>query len=553
VKRSGSLLLLALLSCAPAAPRPAATPPAAAQTGVSAPQTRLAATGTAQRVVLLSFDGLGADALARQAGLSSFERAAREGAQARVIPVTPTATIPGHVAMLTGAEPQQSGIVSNRFHLPGTPPEQETRAMSVDPDVESIIEIARRSGKRVGAVPFPTIDNRTQRRSTDFGMAWSEPVTRGRVITLRRGDFKREWVPPTWTPRPQRRRSFSPVMRARLEWGVPQQTRIDVDLVAYDLTDDREENYDAIYLESGDFEAAPDAQGWFPISMPVAGATHGSWSKILAADRALSEVSVYWGPINRNEAWPASFRALLDEEAGVWPGAPDEQLDPQSFTEQARRLSEYLTRAQTLAIQRMPFDLLLAYQPVIDQSSHPYLGRNDAVVRQAFVAADRALGAINALLDPARDAFLVTGDHGLMRIEREIRVNRLLGDAGLTPQWRAFTAGYVAHIYGTGDPEPVVSLLTTSGYFERVEKKTADSHRNSGDIVAYALPGNALSSSNDSPAVRGREGGGQHGALSTHRELHTMLFASGAGVPKGSFGEIAQTSIARFVLELLGL
>lgn len=502
-------------------------------------------------MVLLSFDGLGADALAAQTGLPAFERAARDGASARVVPVTPTATIPAHVAILTGADPQQSGIVSNRFHLPGTPPEQETRAMSIDPDAQSIIEIARRQGKRVGALSFPTIDGRTPRRTTDFGMAWSEPVTRGRVIKLKRGDFKREWVPPTWTPRQQRRRSFSPVMRARLEWSVPQQRRIDVDLVAYDQTDDGVENYDAIYLESGEFEAAPDARGWFPISMQIGGAAHGSWSKLLAADRTLAEVSVYWGPIHRNEAWPASFQALLDEEAGVWPGSPDEQLDPQSFSEQVHRLTEFLTQAQTLAIRRMPFDLLLLYQPAIDEASHAYLGRNDTVVREAFVAGDRALAAVGALLDPARDAFVVTGDHGLMKIEREIRLNRLLGDAGFAPQWRAFAAGYVAHLYGSGEPNQVVNMLTASGYFERVEKKTAASHRNSGDIVVYALPGNALSSSNDSPAVRPRDGGGQHGALSTHRELHTVLFATGAGVPKGSFGEIAQTSIARFVSELL--
>jgi hypothetical protein len=40
---------------------------------------------------------------------------------------------------------------------------------------------------------------------------------------------------------------------------------------------------------------------------------------------------------------------------------------------------------------------------------------------------------------------------------------------------------------------------------------------------------------------------GHHGALNTHRELHTMIFAAGAGVPRGSFGEISQTKIARFV------
>ena len=518
-----------------------------------APAARVAPVATAQRVVLMSFDGLGADALARQTGLPAFERLAREGASARVIPVTPTSTVPAHVAILTGAQPQKSGIVSNRFHAPGTPPEEEARGMEIEPEVETLVEAARRQGKRVGVVPFPTVDGSTPRRSTDFGLAWSDPIARGRVIALKRADFKKEWVPPGWTPRPQRRTSFSPVMRARIEWAVRDERRIDIDLVAYDRTDDSVENYDAIYLESGDFEAAPDTSGWFPISVRIGGVMHGSWSKLLRADPALTDVAVWWGPVNRTEAWPASFRTLIEDEAGFWPGEPDPSLDPKTFSEILQRLTDYLSRAQTLAIQRMPFDLLLLYQPAIDEASHVWLGRNDAAVRDAFAGADGALAAVARLLDPARDALVVTGDHGLMLRERDIRVNRLLSDGGLFPQWRAFPAGHVAHIYGTGNPDAVVSLLTSSGWFERVEKKTAASHRNSGDVVAYAFPANALTVSTEAPAVVPRNGGGQHGALNTHRELHTVLFATGAAVPRGPMGELAQTKIARWVAELLGI
>lgn len=554
MKRSVLPLFLALLSCAPVtAPPPAATAvPVSARAPVAAP-AQLAAAAAAQRVVLLSFDGLGADALARQTALPAFERLSRDGASARLIPVTPSLTVPAHVAMLTGAEPQRSGIVSNRFHRRGTPPDEETRGMSVDPDVESLVEIARRSGKRVGAVSFPTLDGTTARRSADFGLAWSDPVVPGRVITLRRDDFKREWVPPGWTPRAQRRQSFSPIMRARLEWAVPRLARIDIDLVAYDLTDDRVENYDAIYLESGGFESAPDARGWFPVSMRTADGLHGSWSKVLRADAQLGEVAVYWGPITKNRAYPEAFRELLDSEAGFWPGKPDESLDPQSFREQVARLTEFLMKAQTLAIQRMPFDLLLAYQPAIDLASHPYLGRDDRVVRDAWEAADRALDTLSRALEASRDALVVTGDHGLIPADRELRLNRLLADGGFFPQWRAFTSGYSAQIYGSGDPAPVVNLLTASGHFERVETKAANAHPNSGDIVAYAIPGIDLSNSTESPALVPRTIGGEHGALSTHREMDTVLFATGAGTPRGGLGEIAQTRVAGFVLELLAL
>ncbi|HYO75293.1 MAG TPA: alkaline phosphatase family protein, partial [Thermoanaerobaculia bacterium] len=191
--------LLVLVSCAPAVTdttAPRVTPPRSPQ---------FATTAVAPRVVLLSFDGLGADALAQQRNLAAFERLAREGMSARVINVNPTLTVPSHVSMLTGADPQRHGIIANRFHLAGRPPEEVARGINLDPDVESIIEAARRQGKRVGSVSFPTIDNSTPRRSADFGLAWSYPLVPARLVELTRADFKREWVPPTWTARPQRR------------------------------------------------------------------------------------------------------------------------------------------------------------------------------------------------------------------------------------------------------------------------------------------------------------------------------------------------------------
>jgi hypothetical protein len=209
-----------------------------------------------------------------------------------------------------------------------------------------------------------------------------------------------------------------------------------------------------------------------------------------------------------------------------------------------------------VTIQRERFDLLLAYQPIVDVALHNFLGYDDNVIRRAFVAADRAAAAIGGLLDPARDALIVCGDHGLVRVEREVRLGRLLADQGLSPRWRVFTANNVAHFYRSGDDadtEALVNVLTASGHFERVEKKTAASHPNSGDIIATSYPGVSLSSSDEAPLVGDARSNGHHGALNTHRELHTVLFASGFGVPRGNLGEIPQTRIARFVAELLGI
>ncbi|HUP62792.1 MAG TPA: alkaline phosphatase family protein [Thermoanaerobaculia bacterium] len=580
------LPLLALLGCvqpsghtesAPPPPRRADVPSASAQGGRDVRPPFLA-TGTAQRVVLLSFDGLGAGALASQTTLPAFARMTSEGASTRVIPVNPTVTSSTHVSILTGAQPDVHGIIANRFHVPGTPPDSTARGLETEIDAETIVEAARRQGKRVGTVPFPTVDGRSPRRRGDFGFAYSSSVTSGRIIRLTRTDFHREWVPPTWTQRPARRTSYSPIMRARIEWSITQRMRNDVDVVAYDTTNDAAANYDLFIIETDEREIAPDARGWFALSAQRTEGLYGSWSKILRADASLG-VALYWGPITRTDAWPASFQQMLDAEIGFWPGAPDErgEIDVTTFIEQTDRLAAFLRHAQTLAIRRMPFDLLLAYHPAIDSTGHNYLGVSEEAIRAAYANADRGVAAIAAALDLSRDAFLVTGDHGLSRIDTEVRMNRLLADRGFAPRWRAYASGSIAHLYrfeGADDADALVAMLkniatvnVATGFsrssegpaeagpyvFERVTKKEANAHRNSGDVIAYAHPNVTLTPSSDAPAVVKPENTAHHGALNTHRELHTLLLARGAGVPRTFPAEISQTRIARFVAQLLGM
>jgi hypothetical protein len=348
-------------------------------------------------------------------------------------------------------------------------------------------------------------------------------------------------------------------MRARTEWSAPKRVQADVDVVAYDTTDDGVENYDVVRLESGEKEIVPDARGWFAISRQTGEALFGSWSKVLRIDPSLKGVDIYWGAIARNEAYPESYQKLIDSEVGFFPSPPDEgaNIDATTFAEQVDRISDFYTRAQTLTIRRMTFDLLFAYQPQIDEAAHEYMGRpgGEAVVRTAYLSADRALTAITAALDLSRDAIVVTGDHGLVPVDTQLRVNALLTDLKLWPRWRGYASGQVAHFYrfgGADDTAAVVKKLEDSGYFERVATKTAGSHPNTGDIIATAALNIVLSPSEESPAARAYRGGA-HGGLNTNRGLHTALFAAGAGVPHGDFGEMAQTKIARFVSGLLGI
>ncbi|HEV7921262.1 MAG TPA: alkaline phosphatase family protein [Thermoanaerobaculia bacterium] len=551
--RRGALLgLLALLAaCRTAAPPPPPAPP---------PAPRPHTSGIARRAVVMSFDGLSADQAGAFGLLDDMPLRVR-----RVIPVDPTQTSSTHTAILTGETPAKSGIVGNNYHRPGTPRTEVTRGLDAETEAETLLDVAKRNGKRVGALIFPTIDAATPRRTPDFGLRYSRNLTEPRVVQLRRADFHAEWLPPTWGTPAGRHPSYSAPMRARLEWRLPQKAEQDVDLVAYDSTDDGARNYDAFFVESSAGEQPLEGARWFAISQRLDDGLYGSWSKLLKADPALDNVAVYWGPINHNDAYPQSFRQLVDEEAGFWPGVPDETsarsgaIDHAAFTEQMERFSDYLNRAAGAAIAHEQFDLLLAYQPVIDQVAHPFLS-DAAMVRAAYAAMSRAVAATSGRLDPTRDALVVLGDHGLAPFDTVVRVTRLLADNGLADRWEAFASGgSIAHFYRFGDPDDaahLVDVLTSlkapdgAPVFERVERKTAAMHPNSGDVIAFAYPRFALAVGTGD--LFRSAAGGQHGGLNVHREYHTTLGARGAGIAPETIDELPQTEIAPFVRRLLG-
>ncbi len=493
--------------------------------------------------MLLSFDGLGADELQKQKGLESFERMAREGVQiARVIPVNPTATAATHVSILTGAQPNVTGIVANRFREPGMAAGELKDAFTADIGAETLVESAHRAGKRVASIAFPTVDGRNARRAADWGLAFVASLTKPRMVALTRTDFLDcGGLPPlseSGGKPPQ-----SKAVCASITWL---DTR-SVEVRALDTTDDGIENYDAIHFDG----AAPDVRGWFAISQRDDQSLVGSWSKVMRFEPGLN-VTIYWGAISRNAAYPESFLRMIDDTAGFWPGQPDEGIDSATFIEQNDRFTDFFTNAALATMRTTDFDLLLIYQTPIDKAGHAFF--DGLPVQRAYSAADRSLGAITRELDARRDTIVVTGDHGLSRVEKEVRLGRLVAELGFGPQWQTYGNGNAGHLYGNDRADELVEKLRATGFFERVERKTAQSHPNSGDIMLYSYPHIALSSAGgDVEAVVKPGYHGQHGGLSSHPQFHTTLFIWGHGVAPGRVAEERQTKIARMVSQLLGI
>jgi hypothetical protein len=392
----------------------------------------------------------------------------------RVVPVTPTATSVTHVSMLTGQPPSVTGVVANTFLIGST----TVHGFDVDIEAETLVEAARRQRKRVGSIFFPSVDGRTERRSADWGLRFVAARKPGRLSTLpRTGPTSVEWVDGT------------------------------IEVVV------------------------PDKPGWFAISRRVDGNLCGSWSKVLAIS---TSVSIYWGPIACTHGYPAEFVRMIDRELGFWPGLPEstQDVDAATFEEQIDRLARFHTAAALLVMKRKKPDLLLVYQSIIDNTAHRFKSAETPTAR-AYRAADESVRALR----PSSRVLVVTGDHGLSTIEKEVLLPELVKDWGFD-NWRVIANGNVAHLYGSDRKEELRAKLRASGYFERIEDKW---HPHAGDLVVYSWPHISLS----------RADSKHHGGVSSHREFHTALFVWGA--PKPAADQMQQTEIAGFISRLLGI
>jgi Uncharacterized proteins of the AP superfamily len=590
--------ILALLLAATACLRPVSKP-------VALPRFRPTA-----KVVLISFDGLVADEVERRASRGQFSAAGVKGLidsgiSARVVPVNPTLSAVTHISIATGTTPDHHGIVANIFHMPGLAPNVETSGFDAPIEAETIWEAAHRAGKKVGAITFPGLDGTNARRSADWGLLYTSPISKSRIIKLHRSDFRSEWYPAGWAPQAGTS-SYSPLTTATVVWSfvvAGKTVSRDVNLVAIDSTDDGKENYDRIDVEMNSKRVDVDSKRWFSLSeiLPDDGSTSlfGSWSKVLRFNPDLSEVTIYWGSVARNEGYPQSYRQMIDSTVGFWPSPPDDDfakewlagrdgVDAETYGEQIERFSDFFTHATLVSAQKMDFDLLLGYQPIIDSAYHQFYLVNDrqlystpetraagARVRdRAFDAFDRAIAQIRSALP--NDATLVTcGDHGFAAGDMRVAVNQLLVDWGFAKRegdklsvetpWSAFVhGGNFVQFYHFGPRnraqedellKRLRQLRTPDGevVFEKVEAKGRNANPRSGDIIAYANTRFAMTSYLGEKVFHRAAEYGYHGALNSHPELNTILIAAGPTIKPQRMAAVPQTSIARFISQLLGI
>ncbi len=589
------------------------------------------------KVVLISLDGA-ADGLVDdylERGVLPADGAlahlARTGARAEaMLPVTPSMTATAHVTLFTGAYPERHSIVSNNYHVVGDPITRSTSGYAAPIQAETLWQAARRQGKRVLCVAAVGADGSSPERSCDRTLGYGVRVGRAAVVELR-GDARekaagensefehlRRLTPTTDSP-------GQPVFDFNRSEDVP------VEVWAADTVADGSEHYDTLLLDfdqdlSNGFAARLAAGEWAAVelpSVPNAGAAKvGAWVKALELADDLSRVRVYLGAPHHNRGAPADYVAALETELGFWPGGPDdfhrsrELLDLESWREQAERLSDYLRDATLLSMRRTEWDLVVTYQPLVDEVEHPFFLRHPRQpnygdegrakraryaghVEWGYQTVDKVLSRLIEAA-PKEANLVVVSDHGMVPVHTRVAVNALLARAGLRvtederSEVRAFTSGATAHIRvnlagresnGVVPPEKLEEYVerivaaceglrdpvTGAPIFERVLRNSelGEVHlghpRAAGDVWVNARPGYALSGRIESLALRARDKPlapvlepaatlrGQHGYLGTNQEVQAIFFAGGPKVKPGGIGTVHHVDVAPTVSALLGI
>ena len=481
----------------------------------------------AQRVVMVSYDGVGADlawdwlangVLTQPNGVSAMVRHGLAARRLRM--VNPTLTAVNHISLVTGALPEVTGIVSNRFHLPGTPFLQTVSGFSAPIGAETLWQAARRTGKRVGVLTWPGADDASPERRGDFGLVWpSRPLKAQGILELTPAKAgmgsvlpSADGLPPlVWT------------VTMKLPKADPEAVRFTV--TAVDGNADGLRMYDTLAVQApgSDEPQILARERWFPVRFTARGAAddgphpYGAWCKVLHLDRHNGGVRLYRGAAYRVIGYPAAFEDAVAADVGFWPGPPDNHalgewwldmgrgIDLDTYLEQLERLDRYLDRVAAYVAGHERFDLLLAYHPTPDEYEHAALivdKRQWAWSPGTALAAaeglkrvgrsfDRSVAAMAALLDPARDDLFVVSDHGHLPMHDRVSFNQILADAGLldvdhsrrrarpaaTSRIVAVASGGCAHLYlNLQDREPhgTVGMAQAEDVLRRAARALAD-------------------------------------------------------------------------------
>ncbi len=219
------------------------------------------------------------------------------------------------------------------------------------------------------------------------------------------------------------------------------------------------------------------------------------------------------------------------------------------------------------------------YFSVLDEEQHSH-GPYSKEVYQTLEELDELIGKVRAAAERAgngRAYFCLVSDHGFFRINKEVRLNYALREAGLLDvddkgklqAWRAIcwnsggtTAVMLKDENDSQARQKVRDLLQglaadeKSGVYRVYEGETAQKTGGfpNAAFIVVTKPECYISGSFEAPLTRDRAPGGGHGFLSEFPEMDSSFFIVGPDIPAGkNLGRMDMRDIAPTLAARLGV
>ncbi len=576
-------LMLLLAACQPTTPAPPA--PGA----ISAPQRR------GNGVIVLSLDGARADILDQSLVDGTMPNLAKLAASGVKAPysqtVDPSLTAAAHASLATGSYPGKTGVVANTYHLPNQPIYSTVSGLSGPTyGVEPVWRTAMKAGLRTATVIWPGagLDSPNSQQA-DYTVAFgaSEALSNQYVFRFQAANG--------WAGAPN---SFSPPRETTFAIKKDGSTLATIHILAADITDDGQANYDTFFLAKNDKSIGPasarlTADTWARLEISDR-LKSAAWFKITNPD--LANFTLYQSHVIYNQASPPELAQAINGRFGASPPTPDSYafehgwIGEADYIAMAERAARWTTDVAAYVWNTYQPDLMFTWQDPTDAFGHQFLLADPrqkgyaehaqsyaANYRRAYAMVDAEIGRLLQAVEPARTNLLVVSDHGMAPIHSYVYVNKVLIDKGLMvlePGGRglidiartkanAVTSGGTVHVYVNlagreqngsvpqsdyaqvqddivralgeiKDPVDGQPVFTRILRREELPALHLDTP-NAGDVVAQARPGFYPSFQRDKAAVfEPTEFYGQHGYDASLPEMRAIFVAAGPGIHAGA-------------------
>ncbi len=521
--------------------------------------------------------------------LPHFSQLAERGVRAEYAQsVDPSLSAPAQTALISGATPNHTGIVSNAFHRSSDDFYWYRQGFEQPFDQgEPIWVTASQAGLTTAALFIAGATPNLPNQMADYtvGLGIRDAYSRQETIKLAPMD--------DWQNAPS---TYSPALQGA--FYIPSVSQVEV--LALDSTDDQVANYDTILLNSvaaGGRQAVSNN----PVALEL-----GEWGSLTllpnvtaGADFLIqaissSEITLYHTGVYHNTAAPRSLLQALNQRFGFFPAGPDDYalqhgwITPDDYLEMLERSSRWMAEVSAWVYETYTPDLLFSWQDGFDAIGHTFLitdprqpGYNAqsselsaAALQRAARVADQALEIMLRPIDLESANIVLTADHGIAPVHANVYVNTLLQNAGLLrldkrnyvdvkrskalavasggsvniyinlideekdgnvtleeyPQVQSQVADILRQLSDPDTGQPVFSRILVGEELETVHLD----HPNSGDIFAQAVPGYNLDDRRGKGIVFGQPTiNGGHGYDSALPEMHVFFIAAGPDLPSG--------------------